>query len=86
MVILTDRELIMIREEREQMGKGKYGGTWTYIQLNKIEKFSASARDDNLLVLSIQLPGIASLEVPFPVSAKEDVDQLLTSFEELTTG
>jgi hypothetical protein len=80
MVILTDRELIIIQEEKAQMGKGKYGGTWTYISLSKIEKLSTSVRDNNLLVLSIQLPGIASLEVPFQVSAKEDVDQLLADY------
>lgn len=80
MVILTDRELIIIQEEKAQMGKGKYGGTWTYIPLSKIEKLYASTRDDNLLVLSIQLPGDTSLEVPFQVSAKEEVDQLLVSY------
>jgi hypothetical protein len=83
MVILTNHEFIMIQEDKAPMGKGKYGGIWTYIQLNKIKGLSISAENDNLLTLSIQLDGAASLEVPFQVSAKKDVDQLLASFEKL---
>jgi len=84
MVILTDWELIIIREEKIVSDRGKYGGIWTYIPLNKVEKLSTSLKDDNLFMLSIQLRGTDSLEVPFQVSAKEEVNQLLTSFGELT--
>ncbi|MBK9926278.1 MAG: hypothetical protein IPP66_13430 [Anaerolineales bacterium] len=83
MVTLTDHEFIMIHEEKERMGKGNYGGTWTYIQLNRIKKLSISAKNDDLLTLSIQLSEAASLDVPFQVSAKEDINQLLTSFDQL---
>jgi hypothetical protein len=81
MVILTDRELIIIQEEKAQMEIGKYGGTWIYIPLSKIEKLSANIRDDNLLTLSIQLPGFASFEVPFQTAVKDEVDELLVSYK-----
>jgi hypothetical protein len=85
MVILTDWELILIREEKMANDSGKYGGTWDFIPLNKIEKLSLRESDHNLFMLSIQLPGTTSFEVPIRVSAKEDVGQLLASYSKLTT-
>jgi hypothetical protein len=82
--ILTDRELIMIREEVIYGEGGKYGGAWDYIPLNKITALSLSAKDDNLLALSIQLPENERLEYLFQVSMKDEVDQLLGRFRELT--
>lgn len=84
--ILTDRELILIREEVRKSGEDKYGGIWDYIPLNKIVTLSLSGKDSNLLVLSIQLPESARLEYLFQASAKREIDQLLERFRELTTG
>jgi hypothetical protein len=83
--ILTDRELIIIREEERQGGKDKYGGIWDYIPLNKIVTLSLGEKDSNLLGLSIQLPESARLEFLFQASAKQEIDQLLHRFRELTT-
>jgi hypothetical protein len=49
--ILTDRELIMIREEAVQGRKDKYGGTWDYNPLNKITALTLNTKDDNMLTL-----------------------------------
>jgi len=84
--VLTDRELIMVREEIRLGGKDKYGGIWDFIPLNKIVALSSSARDNNLLVLSIQLPEKVCLEFLFQASAKREIDELLDRFRELTTG
>ncbi len=84
--ILTDRELIMIQEEGIPGRKDKYGATWDYIPLDKITTLSLSAKDDNLLALSIQLPENERLEYLFQVSMKEKVDQLLDQFKGLTSG
>jgi hypothetical protein len=84
--VLTDRELIMIREEAVQGRRDKYGGTWDYIPLNKIIALTLSAKDDNLLALSIQLPENERLEYLFQVSMKAELDQLLDRFRELTSG
>jgi len=84
MVILTDWELILIREERITNDRGKYGGIWDFIPLCKIEKLSLTERDRDLLLLSIQISGPTSLELPFQVSVKSEVNQLIARFEELT--
>jgi hypothetical protein len=85
MSILTDRELIMIREEFSRSTEDRHGGTWTYIQLNKVVGLSQSERGTSLLGLSVQLPAGAGLECLFEASMKQEVDQLLVRFRELTT-
>jgi len=83
--ILTDRELIVIREDEPQNRTvGKYGGLWNYIPLNKIASLTLNGKDDDLLILSIQLPESIRLEYLFQASAKHELDQLLDRFNELT--
>jgi hypothetical protein len=82
--ILTDRELIMIREEARQSGDDRYGGIWNYIPLNKIVTLSLGERGGNLLVLSIQLPEKERLEYLYQTSAKQDLDQFQEWFKKLT--
>jgi len=84
MSILTSRELITIRENEMQSGAGKYGGIWNYIPLNKIVSLTLSRKNNDLLVLSIQLPESVRLEYLFQDSAKQELDQLLERFSELT--
>jgi hypothetical protein len=85
MSILTDRELILIREEEAHSREDRYGGIWDYIPLSKIVSLSLSERADNLLVLAIRLPENMSLEFLFQDSAREEINQLLDRFKELTT-
>jgi hypothetical protein len=77
--ILTDRELIMIREKLLQSRKDKYGGIWDYIPLNKIATLSVNQKDDNLLTLSIQLVTDERLEFLFQISMRAEIDQLWSS-------
>jgi hypothetical protein len=86
MSILTDRELIVIREDATQRKEDRYGGIWNYIPLNKIISLSLSEIDNNLLVLLIQLPENIQLELLFQVSARGEINQLMNRFKELTTG
>jgi len=83
--ILTDRELIMIREELLQNRKDNYGGIWDYIPSKKIATLSVSQKDDNLLALSIQLTTNDRLEFLFQTSMQTEIDQLLKQFGELTS-
>jgi len=85
MSILTNRELILIREEETRNREDRYGGVWDYIQLSKIISLSLSEKDDKLLVLTIQLPENACFEFLYQASAKEEINQLLERFRELTT-
>ncbi len=84
--ILTDRELIIIREEERRSGDDQYGGIWDYIPLNKIATLSLGRKDNHLLVLSIQLPESARLENIFQASAEREINQLLDRYRELTTA
>jgi hypothetical protein len=83
MCILTDRELILIREDAVRRKEDKYGGIWDYIPLNKIISLSVSENNDNLLVLTVQLPQNTFFELLFQASAKGEVKQLLDRFREL---
>jgi hypothetical protein len=84
MCILTDQELITISEdEPKNRAVGKYGGIWNYIQLNKIVSLTLNRKDDDLLVLSIQLVGSIWLEYLFQSSTKQELNQLLEQFEKL---
>jgi hypothetical protein len=81
--ILTDRELIVVREEGSKGGVDRYGGTWHYIPLKEVVALSMG-RKGTLLALSIQLPQDARIERLFQASAKREIDQLLDRFRELT--
>ena len=84
MSILTDRELIMIREEARQSGNDRYGGIWDFIPLNKIGSLSLDKKGSNLLVLTIQLPENERLEYLYQASATEDLGKFLARYKELT--
>lgn len=80
--ILTDRELIMIREEVRHVGEDRYGGIWDYIPLNKIINLSMSDIGTDMLSLSIQMPNEIRLEFIYQTSVREEVNELVTCFKE----
>ena len=84
MIILTDRELIVIQEEAIHMREDRYGGIWEYIPLNKIKSLSVSGENDGLLELTIQLPDETSYKLLFQASAEEELNQLSDRFKEIT--
>ena len=84
--ILTDRELITVREEERRSANDKYGGIWDYIPLGKIVELTLSQRDGRLFELSIQLPDGAPLEYLYQASAERELNQLLDRFRELTSS
>jgi len=88
LAILTDRELIMIRDEKtgRWSDKTKYGGVWNYIPLDKITSISLTPEKDDLLVLSIHLPQNDHIDSLFSVSNKQEVEQFLNQFETLMPG
>jgi hypothetical protein len=82
MSILTDRELIIIREDVKQRKDDRYGGFWDYIPLNKIKSLSVSEKAGDLVGLTVQLPEDTRFELLFQTSAKEELHQLLDRFKE----
>lgn len=83
--ILTNRELIMIREEVNRRGDDRYGGVWDYIPLNKIANLSLREMNGDLFSLLIELPEDEQIEFLYQSTAKEEVNMLLHRFRELTT-
>lgn len=83
MSILTDRELIVIREEAHKSGRDRYGGTWQYIPLTRIAALSVGERADGLLALSIRLRHGARFENLYRPAARPEIDQFLARFREL---
>lgn len=83
--ILTDRELIMIREEKRRAEEDKYGGIWDYIPLSKITDLSLREKDSNLLEFTIFLPQGDRLEFLFQTNLKQEIDQMLERFKESST-
>jgi hypothetical protein len=83
--ILTDRELIMIRDENSDgwSREVRYGGIWTYVPLGKITSVSLTDRGDSLLVLSIHLPENDRLDSLFSTSARREIDFFLDQLESL---
>jgi len=84
--ILTDRELIMIREEVRHVGEDRYGGIWDYIPLNKITDLSVREVDDDMLSLLIQLNFEVHLVFLYRTSAREELNNLLIDFKKVKTS
>ncbi len=84
MSILTDRELIVIREDTRWSDEVKYGGVWDYIPLERIISLSEIEKGNGLLELTIQVPESARLELVFQASARRNIDQFLVQFREMT--
>ncbi len=84
--ILTDRELIIIREETRHSGEDRYGGVWDYVWLSKVVSLSLNEKGRSLLVLSVQLPDGAGLQCQLEASATREVEQLIDRFKKLAPG
>ncbi len=83
--ILTDRELIVIREEQRGV-TDKYGGLWNYIPLDKINALSLGQWEDDLLMLTIDLPGEESLAYLFQPVLDPHLRKLLDKFLKVKGG
>ncbi|MBN2502257.1 MAG: hypothetical protein JXB38_15850 [Anaerolineales bacterium] len=80
--ILTNQELIVIREEQRRRSD-EYGGLWDYIPLDKVAALALDRREDNLLTLAIDLPGEESLAYLFEAAWQPELEQLMEKFREV---
>jgi len=83
--ILTDRELILIRDEEQSQWSrdARYGGTRSYIPLNKITSVSLTRKECDLLDLSIHLPSDDQIVSLFSTSNERELDLFLDRLESL---
>jgi hypothetical protein len=84
--LLTDQELILIRDEERQMGTGKYGGIWEFIPLSKIAGLKLEARERDLVTLFIRLVDGTIFESLFQPEKRAEVEKLVARFENLRGG
>ena len=79
-LILTDRELIIIRDDPESpqaLDKTRYGGVWDYIPLNKIERIACRDRDADVLSMTLELPLGDRAESLFAANRHAEVERFL---------
>ncbi len=86
--ILTDRELILIREEEQSRWSlnARYGGIWRYIPLNKIMSVSIAREERDRLALSIHLPGDDQIVSSFSTSNQSELDRFLDQLNGVAPG
>jgi len=79
LTILTDSELILIRDDDSQRWtKGSpHGAIWTYVPRTKIIETSLSSAADGTQLLSIDLPGDLRIQALFDGSQGPDLEQML---------
>ena len=83
--ILTDRELILIRDdERSKAIKGvRYGGVWQYIHLESIRSVSLENAENDLLSLVIVPAGGDAIKKKFAAASKPELEQLRDKLQEM---
>jgi hypothetical protein len=80
--------LILIRDEEQSQWSrdARYGGTRSYIPLNKITSVSLIGKERDLFTLSIHLPGNDQVVSLFSTSNEREVDLFLDQLESLAPG
>lgn len=84
LLILTERELLFLHEDElspRGLDGSRYGGVWTWIPLSKIIATTLTKTAENLLVLSVQLPGKDSLRSLFLAAQQGDVERFVGRIE-----
>jgi hypothetical protein len=78
LTILTDKELIIIRDEVGVRWNpdAKHGGIWTYVPLGKIAAITVARTDDGMLTVAIHLPGDDLIDLLFSALREEEVTLL----------
>jgi hypothetical protein len=82
LVILTDRELILIQDAQRgrKVQKVNYGGLWHYIPLRSIRSVAWTETEDGRLSLSIAISPDGKIERLLAVSSRIEVEQLCACF------
>lgn len=84
LAVLTDKELILIREdERSSRGKKgvRYGGVWHYIPLRNIVSVSLEQFTADLLILSVKLSSMGHADQLFALASRPEVTHLQNAIE-----
>lgn len=83
--LLTDRELIDVRETIASGRHERYGGVWSFIPLPQIVGLSLAGNGDGLVRMEVRLPGETRFDLLYESHARGEVDALVATFAELRT-
>jgi hypothetical protein len=88
LAILTERDLILIRDDPSQRVKTKtpYGGIWNYIPLSKIESVLLIPGENNLLEISVHLPKNQHVNIPYEEAKRPEAEKLRKRILEKTAN
>jgi len=84
--ILTNKELILIREDERSSRRKKgarYGGIWQYIPLRSIVSVSSEQLTEDLLGLSVVLSSTGHVDRIFALASRPEVAQFQNAIEAL---
>jgi hypothetical protein len=81
--ILTDKELVLIREEPSLGKKDKCGSVCNFIPLSRINSLAVTQENEKLLVFSIHISNGVVFETLFDPSLQKDVERFLARTREL---
>jgi hypothetical protein len=88
-LILTDRELIIIRDDPDSprsLDQTRYGGVRDYIPLDRIERIAWRAKDAEVLSLALELPLGDRVESLFAAQRRAEVEWFLNHLIEWAPG
>jgi hypothetical protein len=86
--ILTDRELIVIRDDPSSLqgyAQTRYGGIWDYLPLSRIQGAAITERPSGHLALVVYLPGSDRMEVLFSAEKRPELEQVCARLEAFST-
>jgi len=83
--ILTDREIIIIRDSDKFSRHDNYGGIWTYIPLGKFKGIELSPDEEkNILTFSLLLNSGDSIKVTYELDRRQEVELLAAKLDSTT--
>jgi hypothetical protein len=88
-LLLTDRELIVIRDDPDSprsFDKARYGGVWDYIPLDKIVRIAWQDKDAAMLAVRLALPLADQIECLFSSARRVEVERFLRQLSEWAPG
>lgn len=88
LAILTERDLILIRDDPTQRIKTKapYGGIWNYIPLSKIKSVTLVPGEEGLVDFTVHLPKDQQVSVPYEETKRAEVEKMRVRVTEKCRG
>jgi hypothetical protein len=83
-LILTDRELIIIHDDQNSpkwVDDTRYGGVWDYVPLNKIAAVDLVEQETGLLAITVQLPHNDHVDVLFLPDRRAELERFVAQFK-----